>query len=164
MYISFENLPKNARIWVYQSDKVLTDALQADIAPILENFINQWEAHGAPLLGSYLFKYQRFIIIAIDEAANAPSGCAIDKSVAVLKAIEQKYQINLFDRTQIAFYDNDLLILPLSGIKTAVKEGVIRPDMHVFNNNISTISALENEWLVPVTSTWTAKYFTLVNK
>jgi len=39
----------------------------------------------------------------VDEDQEAPSGCSIDSSVAIIKDIEQKMKVNMFDRLNFAY-------------------------------------------------------------
>ena len=67
MYIPFENLPEESRIWIYQSNRKFSDVEIAEIESDLKNFIEDWAAHGTSLEASFIIKYNRFIIIAVNQ-------------------------------------------------------------------------------------------------
>jgi hypothetical protein len=50
----------------------------------------------------YLF-FGQFIILMADEKATGVSGCSTDSSVRLIKDIEQRFGVNMFDRTTLAF-------------------------------------------------------------
>jgi hypothetical protein len=57
MYIPFEILPEDSRIWIYQSNRKFSDAEFAEIEGIAF-FLDGWAAHGTSLESSYQLKIQ----------------------------------------------------------------------------------------------------------
>ena len=98
MYVSFNELPQSARVWVYQANRTLTASEKEAISNYLTKATNQWAAHGAPLKSSFTITEDRFVIIAADEAFNAASGCSIDKSTHFIQSLEREYGVDMFDR------------------------------------------------------------------
>ncbi|WKN45539.1 hypothetical protein [Tunicatimonas pelagia] len=164
MYIPFEEMPATARIWVYQANRPLSDTEEAQTIQLGEAFANQWAAHGNALRSSVQVVYQYFLVIAVDEQYNAASGCSIDSSVAFVRELEHKFStentsISFFDRTQIAFWQDDAVqLLPMNQAKQAVKEGKVLPDTITFDNTVPSIEAWENRWKIPVQNSWLARY------
>ncbi len=164
MYIPFEEMPATARVWVYQANRPLSDAEEAQAIQLGQAFTNQWAAHGNALQSSVQVFYQYFLVIAVDEQYNAASGCSIDSSVAFVRELEHKFStentaISFFDRTQIAFWQNDAVqLLPMNQAKHAVKQGQILPDATTFDNTVLTIEAFINRWKIPVQDSWLARY------
>jgi len=160
MYISFENMPPSSRIWIYQADRELNETEQEQISKELIAFLENWTAHQQTLKASSEIKYNRFIIIAVDESLNLASGCSIDKQVHFVQNLEQTYPVKLLDRSLIAFKsENQTFTVALPKISEAVKNGQITPDTLVFNNAITSLEALENGWLQPASTTWLQRYF-----
>ena len=53
MYVNFNTLPQNSRIWIYQADREFT---RVEVDLLQENaiaFIEEWTRHGAALKGSF---------------------------------------------------------------------------------------------------------------
>ena len=61
MYIPFENLPEESRIWIYQSNRKFSDDEVTEIENDLKAFVEDWSAHGTSLEASYIIQYNRFI-------------------------------------------------------------------------------------------------------
>jgi len=95
MYIPFENLPQESRIWIYQSSRKFSDEKVAEIENELMSFIENWSAHGTSLEASFTIKYNRFIIIAVNQEFHSATGCSIDASVGFIQNLEQKYSEDL---------------------------------------------------------------------
>ena len=70
MIIPFYEMDKNSRIWVFQSNRKFFDDELVDIEKSLSIFLENWTAHKAELKVAYTIKYDRFIIIALDESIN----------------------------------------------------------------------------------------------
>lgn len=160
MLIPFENMPDDARVWIYQADRKLANAEVESIDNAGTKFFEDWAAHGAPLKSSFKIFHNQFLVICADENFNKASGCSIDSSVGFVKQIEQQFNINFFDRTKVAFIFNEEVYLEsLSNLKTSVAEGKIRESTPTFNNLVSNKRELDSAWVVPAKSTWLGRYF-----
>ena len=167
MYISFDQLPGDARVWVYQANRPLTDADVQFVQSSLQPALSQWSAHGQPLLASARLVANRFVVIAVDENHSLPSGCSIDASTHFLKTIGQQLSgdspVDFFDRS--AAYvgpTGEVLTLTLPTIKHAVMDGRLSPDTTVFNTLVSTKAEFDNKWQLPASQTWLNRYFARV--
>lgn len=168
MYIPFSQLPDDARLWVYQANRPLTDADVRAIEESLQPALSQWAAHGHPLLASAQVVANRFVVIAVDEGHNLPSGCSIDASTHFLKGIGAQLAgggqpLDFFDRSAAyAGPAGDVLTLPLPTIKHAVMDGRLTPDTLVFNTLVNTKGDFAANWMKPASQTWLNRYFARV--
>lgn len=144
-----------SRVWIYQSSRLFSMSEAFDIEDLLKEFTSQWKSHGATVKGAgYLF-FGQFIILMADETASGVSGCSTDSSVRLIKDIEQKFGVNMFDRLTLAFVVKDKIqMLPLSQLQYAVDNGFINGDTLFFNNLVQTKEELESKWIVPVKESW----------
>lgn len=142
-------------MWVYQSNRLFTLGEALDIEDLLKEFTTQWKSHGTPVKGEAHLLFGRFIVLLADETATGVSGCSTDSSVRLIKEIEEKFNVNLFDRTILAFVIKDKVeLLPLSQLQYAIDNGFITPDTLYFNNLVQTKEELEKNWIVPVKESW----------
>ncbi|MXV53013.1 ABC transporter ATPase [Pedobacter sp. HMF7647] len=151
---------QHSRIWIYQSQRALTSQEVHEISTILQNFVGQWQAHGNDLEAGFEIRYDRFIILIIDESVAGATGCSIDKSVKVLHAIDQQYNLNLFDRFNLAYRDHDLIIdCTRSEFEAKIIEALINENTIVFNNMVQTLAELNTSWEIPYAKSWHARVF-----
>lgn len=155
-----------SRVWVYQSSRLFSLSEALEIETMLEDFTAKWLSHGTPVKGAgYLF-FGQFIIVMADETATGVSGCSTDSSVRLIKDIEQRFGVNMFDRTSIAIVAKDksdnfrMQQLPLSQLTYAAENGFINADTLYFNNLVQTKEELENNWLIPAKEGWLGKKLT----
>jgi hypothetical protein len=150
-----DNFHPDSRVWVYQCNRLFSLGEALDIEKKLEEFTEQWKSHGTPVKGEAHLFFGQFIILLADETATGVSGCSTDSSVRLIKDIEQQYQVNMFDRTTLAFAIKDTIqLLPLSQLQYAVENGFINSDTLYFNNLVQTKEELENNWIVTVKDSW----------
>ena len=82
------------------------------------------------------------------------SGCSIDSSVAVIKSIAKQYQIDFFDRMNIAYLEGEnTKVLPLPKFKQ-----ILSSETLVFNNLVNTKADYESQWKISISDSWLAKY------
>ena len=160
MYIPFHQLPPHARVWIYQASRLLTDAEVEALNPVLAQFATDWTSHGGRLQASAQIFYNRFLIIANDEDVNSPSGCSIDASVRFVKQLETRLDVSFFDRTQLAFLENDSVqVVPLKEVKGEINAGNLKAESLYFDNTVATAGQIINNWPKPAKETWLARYF-----
>jgi len=151
---------KNSRVWVYQSTTAFTHEQAQQIQQQLNAFAQGWTAHNHQLLAGAQIKYNRFLILVVDESQAGASGCSIDKSVNFMKQLEQQYAIVLFDRFNLAYRNGEEIVsASRHEFEARVKEGVITQDTLVFNNLVQTLEELQTKWEVPLKDSWHMQLF-----
>jgi len=151
---------ENSRVWVYQSDRELTDNEALQIKVLLDNFTTGWTAHNNQLKAKAEIRYNRFIILIVDESQAGASGCSIDKSVHFMQQIESQFGINLFDRFNLAYREGgEVLSAPRAKFEELLRQGSINADTIVFNNLVQNLTELENKWEVPFKNSWHVQLF-----
>jgi hypothetical protein len=159
MFIPFEELNAESRVWVYQGKRAMSATEQSTISKLLHSFCEQWAAHGQPLKTSFKIELNQFIIMAVDEDFRNPSGCSIDSSIGVLRQIQSATGIDFLDRTLVPFYiNNQVELIPLAEIKSGFVSGRLKPDTITFNTLAATRGNLELSWKISAEKSWMAKY------
>jgi hypothetical protein len=165
MNLEYKNLlpqgfSDNSRVWIYQSSRILTLSEALIVEKILDDFISEWKSHGNPVKGFATLFFGQFIVIVADEEQTGVSGCSTDSSVRLIKSIELQFNINLFDRTSLAFVLKDRIeILPMGQIEYAIENGFIKRDTLFIDNSVQTLNSFQNEWIKPVKDSWLSRRF-----
>jgi len=147
--------PPDSKVWIYVSSRELTDLETSDINLALARFTKEWVAHGSDLRATGVVRYNRFIILMVDETQAGASGCSIDKSVHFLKELEQEYGLTLFNRLLFTWLEKDQVnAAPLSELRRLYEEGRITNSTLVFNNAIINRKDLDEKWLLPLSESW----------
>ncbi len=160
MFVPFEDLATDARIWIYQSSRPLSEAEQRNVDLQGREFIEQWAAHGQPLKASIKTFYSHFVVVGVDEHTHLPSGCSIDQSVAFIRSLESLMGVDFFDRTKVSvFHDNSVMLKDLSEIKSMIKDGKMAENTLIFDNLIQSKGSMD-QWIKPIRRSWLGRYFT----
>ena len=149
---------KSSRVWIYQSSRFFMMSEALTIEEMMEDFIINWKTHGEVVKGYANMFFGQFIIIMADESLSGISGCSTDSSVRLIKSIEEKFKVDMFNRQNLAFVLNEKVqLLPLSQINYAFENDFINKDTIYFNNIVQTKEELEAKWMIPVKESWLSK-------
>ncbi|UKT64528.1 ABC transporter ATPase [Pedobacter mucosus] len=149
-----------SRVWIYQSDRKFTSTEETEILNMLSIFTSQWKAHGNELLAKAEIRYGFFIMITVDEAQANVTGCSIDSSVRIIKEIEQNFNVDLFNRFNIAYkIDNEVIVNGKEDFETLVNIKKVTPETIVFNNMVQNLADLNSKWEVPFKNSWHSTVF-----
>ena len=152
----------DSRVWIYQSSRLFSLSEAFTIEELLNNFTSGWLSHGVPVKGAGHLFFGQFIILMADERATGVSGCSTDSSVRLIKDIEQRFGVNMFDRTTLAFVVKDKVqLLPLSQLQYAFDNRFIDSHTLYFNNIVQTKEELEKNWIIPIKDSWLSKKITV---
>ncbi len=160
MYVPFENLPLESKIWIYQSNRKFTEEEFDSIENELKPFVDSWAAHGTGLEASYLLKYNRFIILAVNQEVQMATGCSIDKSVEFIQSIEKEYAVDLLDKMNVTFkLGEHIAHKTLIDFKKMAKDKAVTEKTIVFNNLVNSIEEWNDNWEVPAGESWHSRFF-----
>lgn len=159
MWVNFDELPLQSRVWVFQSNRIMTPSEQSSIDDAVKHFVQKWSTHGLQMLASHVLYHNCFVVIAADEQKQAASGCSIDSFTALFKAFGTQYNLSFFDRFSIAHKSEDEVVISnLDDFKQLIDDGCITPDTLVFNNLIEQRQDLSTKWEVPLNESWQKRY------
>ena len=160
MFVPIHTLPDSARVWVYTSEKLLSEQEKSIINLKFEHFLGSWQSHQLDVRSSFEIKESRFLIIAVDESYNGISGCGIDKSFHFVQELESEFGISLTNKTNVVFENqNSQIVLPFIQIKSAISSGIISSENQYFNTLVANLGDLRTNFKINVTDGWVKKYF-----
>ncbi len=155
MLTDFENLPDDSRIWIYQANRKLSDAEIDAIAPKIEAFLQKWTAHGSNLEAGFELKYNRFIILGLNQESASASGCSIDASVHFIQSLEKEFDVYLLDNMNVTLYNGDFIAYKtLTYFRKMAKDRSVTKHTVVFNNLVNTKAEYLENWEVPASESW----------
>ena len=150
----FLSFTSQARVWIYQSDRLLRAEEITEAEHQLNAFCSSWDSHGQPVKASAKVLDQLFVVLMAELPEQEISGCAIDRSVHILQDIGRKFSIDFFNRLKLAVLkDTDWVLLdpPYEGLRT---------DMY-FHNNTLNRKADWDKRVLPVAGHWPEKFISL---
>lgn len=159
MLVDFNTLPDTSRVWIYQANRTLTAEELKEIENGLKGFLQEWTAHGSNLKAGFEIRYNRFIVIALDQSLNAASGCSIDASVHYIQSLEKKFDIDLLDKMNVSYKQGEYIAYKnLIDFKKMVKQKAVSQKTVVFNNLVATKGEYKEFWEVPASESWHSRF------
>ncbi len=144
-----------SRVWVYTSNRPLTDDEVATAKQTLDVFTRQWTAHNQALQAKAEVFQNQYVILMVDETRAGASGCSIDKSVHFLEQLGQHLGVDLFERMRFAWVENETMhFATRAEFSALVGEGRISTTTPVVNTLAQTRQELETKWLLPFGESW----------
>jgi hypothetical protein len=154
------NFHPQSKVWIYQANRTFTMNEIFEIEPLLENFVDQWKSHGAPVKGFATILYGQFIIMMADESVTTVGGCSTDSSVHIIKQIEKQFGLQMFNRELLAFWIKDKVqTVPYTQVSYAIENSILSNESLYFNNLVNNKADMESQWLQPLSESWLGKKF-----
>ncbi len=144
MIQAFSDFSPEAKVWVYQSNRVITTDEKKVIELKANEFVAKWGTHGVPLKSKAAVVSPFHLVLSVDGDVQA-SGCSIDSSVRFVKSVGNDLQIDFFDRLKSVMIDENeqMQLVGFHSLKNF-------PENKVFHPAITTMNELRNNWIVPI--------------
>jgi hypothetical protein len=159
--VNFETLPDEARVWVFAADRPLDGPEAGRLLDTVDAFLDGWKAHGAPLTCARDWRYERFLIVGVDERTAPPSGCSIDALVRSLKGLESELGLTLLDNSPVWFrHQGELRRADRAAFRALARAGEVGPDTVIFDNTLTRLEQLRRGgWERPARDSWHGRAF-----
>ena len=130
-----DHFSPTSRVWVYQSNRLFSLSEALEIEAVVNDFCQQWQSHGAEVNAYGNLFFGQFLILMTDETQVAVSGCSTDSSVHFVKQLGDRFKVDFFNRSNLAFIiKHKIQVLPLNQLTYAVDHNFINGETLYFNN------------------------------
>lgn len=159
--VPFDSLPDHGRLWVFPTSRPLTDHESEAFLRAVDDFLDQWAAHGAPLRSARELREGRFLLVGVDVDAAEPSGCSIDALVNRLHALGSELDVTLVDHAPVWYREGgEVRTITRAAFRTLASEGAIGSADHVFDTTLTRVSEARDGSLErPASETWHGSAF-----
>lgn len=158
-FSDFQDLSPQSRVWIYQSNRNLSDTEVADIQPVVQQFATQWVSHNRQLKSGGAVLHNRFLILMVDETQAGASGCSIDSSVRFITELGSKIGVSFFDRLTFPFRENgEIKYVSKDDFEQLFANGSIDDGTLVFDNLVKTKQELETSWEKKLGESWHRRF------
>jgi len=159
MYVPFEELPDQARVWVYVADSQLSDDEVFALQHQLRLFCDRWEAHKEPVKAWGGVMHNLFLVLVADEDFHAVSGCSIDSSVHFIRETGKQIGVDFFSRSNIALFNQGKWeVYPQALVVEGLHAGKIAPNDKVFNFRVADKVSLEQHFSIALSDSWLSRH------
>ena len=151
MLADFNTLPEEARIWVYASERALTEDQQSHILTYIAEHLKGWNAHKEPLTAGVTILENHFIVVGLDENKNGASGCSIDTLQKTIQEIEKELTLSLMNRLNVfCKIEQEIHCLPSFKLSTVANKDTLFYDLTILAKSDL------NTYLKPISEGWCA--------
>jgi hypothetical protein len=161
-HVPFDALPDDSKLWVFGAERPLGPAERAELLASVDRFLADWRAHGTPLTAGRDVRDDRFLMVAVDQASEPPSGCSIDAMVNVLKQVEARLGVGLVEHGAIYYRSRsgEVQRVDRPGFKRLIESGEVGADTPVLDTTLTRLGALRaGGWERPVRDSWQGRAF-----
>ena len=157
--VSFEELPDDARVWVFGAAEALPAPASRQLLETVDDFLDHWNAHGSPLVCAREWRDDRFLAIGVDQSTAGASGCSIDGLFRTLARLEPELGTSLLGGGRVYYRDLDGRVNATTrkGFGDLTREGRIGPNTPTFDTSVTTASAWREQFERPVRESWHAQ-------
>lgn len=154
MFVNYETLSEEARVWVYPSSRKFYPQELDELSKKLTDFITSWKQDDENFKASFQFLHNRFIIFLAEEDSQL-TNTDIDQQVSFILQLQQEYEVELLDKMNVCFKQGEFIQYKnVKEFKKLLKSKSVNDKTIVFDNLIQTKHEIENYWEVPITESW----------
>ena len=157
--MDFSELPLDARIWIFGSDRPLTTDAERALLAEVDGFLERWAAHGEPLRSAREWRDGRFLVIGVDHTQAHASGCSVDGLFRAFQRLEPEIDARLlgggrvFYRTQ----SGEIASVARDDLKARIAAGEITSDTMMFDTTLTSLRDYRGGFERPVRDSWMAR-------
>lgn len=160
--VPFNQMPDDARVWIFAAVQPVLGNDADRLLEKAESFVQGWAAHGRPVVGSFDWQYDHFLIAAADERATGVSGCSIDSLFHTLQKAEHELGVSLLNSSLVWYRDDagHVEACTRPEFRALVKADEVNGETIVFDNTAGTVGQIRyGQWERPLSESWHARAF-----
>lgn len=149
--VDISQLPDDSRIWIFGISPALDERKSSRLLSAVDGFLDQWAAHGQPIVSARDVLHDSFLVLAVDKRSET-SGCSIDRMFGLLQQLEHDLGVSILDPNRIFLRGLDGSVQTMS--RTRFREAGA-PDTLVFDTIAERLGAVRSgQWQSPAARSW----------
>jgi hypothetical protein len=155
--VEIDSLPDTSKTWLFGISPSLNETQSRQLLQQVDQFLDEWAAHGTPVTSARALLENSFLAIAIDEQSET-SGCSIDRMFGLLRHFENDLGVSILDANRVFVRHTDGRVEALS--RTEFRA---RGDLHttVFDTTAERLADIRSgHWIRQAQDAWPGKLLT----
>ncbi len=159
MLATLAELSQDSKVWIYQTDRQLSEGETKEANLALESFAAGWLAHGAAVRSFACTAENHFLLFFADERFSGVSGCSIDSSVRLVRDLGSRFSVDFFQRLNVAVKTPDgIRLIHRDDLAEEHRRGLLNPETPVYDHTVQTLRDWQHAWIKPISETWAAQW------
>lgn len=156
--VPFETLPDASRVWIFGSDRPLSEAGTTALLRGVDEHLAQWKAHGAPLTVGSQLRDARFLVVAVDQSTAGATGCSIDSLFRVLAGLEGEVGASLVGGGRVFYRGAEGVVQSATRdeVPGLAASGAIGKDTVVFDTSLTDLGRFRTGFEQRAKESWIA--------
>ena len=152
-------LPDDARVWVFGGANEVPAPAADRLLRAVDEFLDQWHAHGSPLVCARDWRDNRFLSVGVDQSTAGASGCSIDGMFRTLSRLESELGTTMLGGGRVYYRDADGTVHATTrkAFNELGRDGRVGPDTRVFDTALTTAAGWRDAFERPVRESWHAE-------
>lgn len=147
-----------SRAWVYTASRSFRPDEVRELDRSIDQFCSNWTAHDKQLFARGSIRFDRLLVLLVDETQAGASGCSIDKSVHFLQSLGKQFDCDFFVRNLVALDRNGAWEwIDFKTIPALLDSGNIDAQTLIIDTLINDLEGLSS-WEKPIKASWLKRY------
>jgi hypothetical protein len=153
---SIQDLPDDARLWIFGAKRPLSGEEASRLHGKTGRFLDGWAAHGEALAAACDWRYDRFLVIALDERRAPASGCSIDALMGHVRQLERELGVDLADGAPVWYRNGEeIRFVSRREFRKLAASGDVNGRTVVFDLTVGRLGELRaGQWELPASLSW----------
>jgi hypothetical protein len=154
--VPFDQLPNDARVWVFGAATELTAPAAERLLDAVDTFLDEWHAHGAPLVCARDWRDDRFLAIGVDQSTAGASGCSIDGLFRTLARLEPELGTTVLGGGRVFYRDANGRVQAVTRpeLGELARSGDVTAETPVFDTALTSARDWRDAFERPARGSW----------
>jgi hypothetical protein len=143
-------------VWVFGAAAPVMGAARDALFAAVDEHLMHWKAHGTPLVCARDWRDDRFLAVAVDEAATGASGCSIDGLFRALTRLESTLGTSMIS-TGTVFYrleSGAIAAVARPEFAQQARDGAVGGSSPVFDLTVDTVKEWREHFELAASASW----------
>ncbi|PCJ59202.1 MAG: hypothetical protein COA79_10910 [Planctomycetota bacterium] len=160
MFVPFNEIPDDSKLWIYISNRILTTLEKETLLGKVEPFLERWRSEGTAFKSSYQFLEDQILIVTGYGDDFSLSGCAMDALMKTVTKWGESLGVDFTTIPKFCYRHQDLIIAgSRKDFKAAVEAGEINDETIVLDNTLLTLGEFKTNFEKKVLDCWHNKVY-----
>ena len=155
MFVKFEELPNEAKVWIYIGDRKMTPNEKTELIGKIEPFLSRWKSEGKEFKSSYEILEDQILVVGGVSEGFALSGCTMDALKKTVIKWDETLALNFTAIPKFCYRGkSEIICRSQADFKKDIAAGIVNEESSVFDNTIQAMDTYRAGLEFPIQKCW----------